>query len=374
MLAKWFSKSTRVTRKVAAAAAAEARPAAAACEVEPLEPRQFLSAALKVENLDIIPGYERLIFNQIGQKNTTYPNYVKDKGVVRLTNTGDQTLSFSNVVISGPFKAVTPLPSSLGPGKSVNVTLQFTATKPPPYTYNQTSYTTKPYSGGTYIGSLTFKTNDPNNGTYKEELAGYYQNKSEDNQEPGLQTIVNLVMNYKTNIAPPKTVDLKQTSTSRVLYGEEIASAYWTVADSARPVGMRQIAAFKGMDFPVSSGWYKKSDKVYKQLYKNDVRTNQSFLPYKEGQPGVAANGTFSPGAGVVFGFKVDREWSDDKLNKKPWGQGHHMRFWPLRDHFGNILPNTYLMSMDYSDAYAVPNEDYQDNVYIISNVKPAGN
>src|SRR4029434_7759855 len=72
-----------------------------------------------------------------------------------------------------------------------------------------------------------------------------------------------------------------------------------------------------------------------------------------------------------AFGFRVDGEWSDPTLNGpvagNPDDQGHHVRFWVLRDKSGNIVPNTYLMSMDYSGI----NYDYQDNVYIVTNLKP---
>src|SRR5262249_50583970 len=48
-------------------------------------------------------------------------------------------------------------------------------------------------------------------------------------------------------------------------------------------------------------------------------------------------------------------------------GYGHHVRFWVARDAAGNIIPNAYFMAMDYSGI----NYDYQDNVYLITNIKP---
>jgi hypothetical protein len=380
MLLKLFKRSGSKSTDVAAGVAeAPSQFATSRCTssrvstIEQLEARQFLSAALKVENLDIIPGYERVIFNKIGTPHPTVPTHTKTTGRVRLTNTGTSTLTFSNVTISGPFKLMSPLPASLARGASATITLQFVATRVPTFTYNQTAGTTRASSGGVWNGTLTFRTNDPRNSTYSEGLSGYYQNRYEDNQEPGLQTIVNVLSDYKTNIAPTKRPTYPNGATTRTLYGEEVNSAYWTVADSTRPVGLRHIAAFKGMTSVTSTGWYLKSNKQYRELYKTDNRANQSLLPYKLNQPTVPAHGTFSPGAGAVFGFKVDKEFSDDKLNNTKGG-GHHIRFYPLRDHFGNVLPNTYLMAMDYSDVYATPNYDFQDNVYVVTNVKPAGN
>jgi hypothetical protein len=44
------------------------------------------------------------------------------------------------------------------------------------------------------------------------------------------------------------------------------------------------------------------------------------------------------------------------------------MRFWTVKDRTGAVVPNTYLMGMDYTGI----NYDYNDNVYLISNVQPA--
>ena len=45
------------------------------------------------------------------------------------------------------------------------------------------------------------------------------------------------------------------------------------------------------------------------------------------------------------------------------------MRFWPLKDRTGVAVPDTYLMSMDSAGI----NYDYNDNLYLISNLRPEG-
>ena len=47
----------------------------------------------------------------------------------------------------------------------------------------------------------------------------------------------------------------------------------------------------------------------------------------------------------------------------------------PVRDHTGAIVPNTYFMCLDYSvGADAVgENFDFQDMVFVVTNVKPVG-
>ena len=77
----------------------------------------------------------------------------------------------------------------------------------------------------------------------------------------------------------------------------------------------------------------------------------------------------------------MDSNYSDDSLNKLDWnhsdpsetpipGTGHSIRFYALRDENGNVIPNTYLMAMDYT-GISYSNYDYQDNIYIVKNVKP---
>ena len=56
-----------------------------------------------------------------------------------------------------------------------------------------------------------------------------------------------------------------------------------------------------------------------------------------------------------------------DQSNGCPGPCGHHVRFWPLVDGSGNIVPNTWLMSMDYAGV----NYDYNDNTFLISNMRP---
>ncbi len=90
---------------------------------------------------------------------------------------------------------------------------------------------------------------------------------------------------------------------------------------------------------------------------------------------GQLAAGTFKPvtqgsDTNPAFGFRFDNEWSDPTRNpqEKPGGgYGHHVRFWVAKDRDGNVIPNTYIVGMDYSGI----NYDYQDNLYLIRNIMP---
>jgi hypothetical protein len=346
--------------------------AAGSTFVEPLESRQLLSAAaLSVQNLDGLPENGRMIFNRINVLDPKVANVVHDRGKLRLRNTGGQTLSIKSLSISGPWKIVGTPPTSIAPGKSVDLTVQFTANKAPAYSYNQTGYYDNPHGGGAYFGSLTIKTNDPVRPTQTEQLAGWWQSQSEHNAEPSLQTIVNLVGNYQTNIATGHQPTLPEPGGKR-LYGEEVSSAYWTVADSTHSVSVRLLAAWHGQGKAVTLGWYGKGSFSSHTVFVASGAEGQSFLPHLQGQPTVPAAGSFSSG-GATFGFKIDAEWTDDKRNPQTGG-GHHIRFYPVRDRNGNRVANTYFMCSDYGSGGGTQNFDFQDEVYLVTNVKPAGN
>jgi len=49
---------------------------------------------------------------------------------------------------------------------------------------------------------------------------------------------------------------------------------------------------------------------------------------------------------------------------------GYAWRIYPAKDANGKTLANTYIFAQDYT-ANEFANWDYQDNIYLISNVKP---
>lgn len=124
---------------------------------------------------------------------------------------------------------------------------------------------------------------------------------------------------------------------------------------------------------PVVFAWYNKGSRSGHNLFTIADSGGQTLLPDQQGKPGTKAAGTFKPTG--PFGFKLDYEFTDDKLNNSG-GAGHHIRAYPLRDHTGAIIPNTYLFGLDYSPGAAATGEnfDYQDEVWIATNIKPAGN
>jgi hypothetical protein len=353
-----------------------ASPPRAFATIEPMEPRQLLAAApaLVLQNLDVVPGNERMVFNRIGHLDAKVPNVVHDRAVLRLRNTGGQTLRINRWQIKGPWIATNNVPASIAPGRFVDVKLKFIANAPPAYTYNQTNGTFNPRKAGAYAGTLTFNTNDPAHPTQVEQLAGWYQDRSESAEEPNLQTMLNLIFNYKTRFATGRVIALPEPS-GKKLYGEEVNSAYWSAADPSKSVSVRQLASWHTQGNPVTLSWFAKGTTTNRKLFTTAGAEGQSFLPHVQGSSSTPAAGSFKPGS-TKFGFKIDYESSVDSRNHASGG-GHHVRFYPVRDHNGRVLANTYFMIMDYSVAGSgagAQNFDFQDNVYVVSNVKPGGN
>ena len=79
----------------------------------------------------------------------------------------------------------------------------------------------------------------------------------------------------------------------------------------------------------------------------------QSFVEAEE--PGAVAAPI------CVAGF-TDSHWMREAFGTIAYG------FFPARDRQGNLIPNTYIVGMDYLGI----NYDYQDNLFLVSNIKAA--
>jgi fibronectin type 3 domain-containing protein len=109
-------------------------------------------------------------------------------------------------------------------------------------------------------------------------------------------------------------------------------------------------------------------------IFRHNKYEGQSLLPHLTNSTTNYAIGTFNGNtSGTPFGFKVDGIFSDDSLNALDNGvpgTGHGMRFYQALDENGNIIPNTWFLAQDYT-GLSYSNYDYQDNTYIITNIRP---
>ena len=295
-----------------------------------------------------------------------------------IENTGDATLTLTSLTISGPWAFVNApagnyAGTTIAPGGSLTVTLQFTQASLPAHSGNQTNDTTQPTGGAVVTGALTINSNDPTTPTKTVTLAGYWQNQSADEEEPNIMTIANTLAGYdtviatSTQLAASNGVDLQNNGSTPTYYGQEVVSSSWVAANSSQPVSIQELAQFEVEGVSDSTFWYSASTLNAHLLMNSTANQGQTLLPtLSNGSPMTA---TFSPSG--AFGFRVDNHYSDDAVNianGDSTDDGHRFRFYPLIDENGNAVPNTWLVAVHNGDL--IP--DYQDAVYIVSNMMPA--
>ena len=366
--------------------------------IEELEARQMLSATLALSNNEGLPNENRLVFNYIQNKNTNTPNVERDEETLTLKNTGTSTLTISSFTLSGPFAVVGTAPAAgtqIAAGGSLPVTIAFNGTTQsgvPAHSVNETNESTNTNGGAATTGSLTITSNDSTTPTQVVTLAGYYQSNSEDNEEPGINTIINTLFGYSTVLASSgqvpnysngqvdndlPNIDSGSTHTA-VYYGQEVYSPTWQAANSTLPVTLTEVATFHTQGNNVQVGYVNGSESspTTHQLFTENGVEGQTLLPSATYSGSTSTGSPYSaniPDSAGPFGLRDDDEYSDNQINLNngnTGGGGHHFRFYPLIDGSGNVVPNTYIVAQDYAILQS-ENYDFQDNVFILTNVVP---
>jgi hypothetical protein len=348
--------------------------------------------SLTLENLDVMPAAQRMSFNLI----TTVPTWqqpltVKDTGILRIHNTGGSLVNVQSVTTSGPFQVVpsVTLPAQLYPTNTLDLTMTFTAT-----------------TGRVNTGSMTITSNDPLAPTLTVALAGFRQVEPQSPNEPTLREIINDVYGFKTVIVGPGQDIDNQGRLEAV--GDEVLSPYWVKADQTQPVNVRMLGAWHTardrMGAPANNSylfWFKKgggtqsSQFIFAATGLDDQRLLPRLLAADGGAVetpdgrGAPAIGSFDPGT-QAFGVRIENEYSDESLQEQeppcppqppnpfpccPAGVtcGHRVRFWPYKDVNGALVPNSYIVSVDWHvPGFTSSNYDYNDETYLFQNMTPA--
>jgi hypothetical protein len=305
------------------------------------------------ESLDGYPASDRLVFSRFKAGDPNFPNTAfHDQAKVRVRNTGTSALNISSLVVTGNFQLLSPTGAqTVNPGKFIDVLIQFTG-----------GATT-----GVRTGALTINSNDVDEPAKVITLVGFNQAKPEGNNEAPLATMINSVFGYQTVFTNAGQTITNGGKVEAV--GEEILSPYWFRANTLLPITVKQLTAFHTQNNPAQFRWFNKGSTTMNNLFSSAGVDAQTIFPRQEGNLSALAAASFTPGS-TAFGFRVDNEWSDPKKNvqEQPGGgYGHHVRFFPLRNTKGDLVPDTYMMVMDYQGI----NYDYNDNTYIITNIRP---
>lgn len=217
-------------------------------------------------------------------------------------------------------------------------------------------------SAGLRSATLTLTTSDPARPTISFYLRGFFQTAPE-TTEPAIADVLSA-------FALNSTIDLPLSS-QYVARGDEVLSFRWRRADTNQPVYVRQLSAHHdccgaGTTFQISG--------TGGDSFTHAPVDGQSFLPLE--------NGTSTPAEMVVTPtdatFVISAGgYASDSCEGELGGEGscdmHGLRFWKLRDNLGTLVPNAYLVVQDsVSECGLIGSCDWNDNVYIITNIAPA--
>ncbi|WP_157974430.1 PKD domain-containing protein, partial [Lewinella sp. IMCC34183] len=278
-----------------------------------------------------------------------------DVDVLTITNTGNATLTITDVTLSGAlagnFSFVGPRQISLAPASSQ----QYRITFDPPNNAGNLGY--QPVT-------MTFGTNT-DQGDYTVGLYGLKVRGYGGGNEPPLQDVVKTLgfdINVGWNtVAGPTDIGP---------YGEEVLEPLF---QSAGPGGVTitAVARYSPQE-RLPFGWYQVDGNgltVHNQvgILKDGESESQMLYPPRESGDRTT---TFTPRGAFglyVYSNSFNRyNYTEDSKNDPADGLTHRARVYPVRDRQGNPVQNSYLVG--FEDA---ANGDYQDYLFLITNAQP---
>lgn len=353
---------------VAVAADNSTSPASAVVSARP----QNASGTIAIENLDRLPYNDRLVFNRADCCTSLA---FHRQSTVRISNIGTTPLNVNSIAISGTdpswfqlTQAANVGPFTIDVGGFRDVAIRFVRDQ------NFTGPTDDPANPGLIQGPrnaiLTISSSDPSKPSQLVELSGYNSPRQGGSNEATLQEVadnfgygtifLNAGQSLRTNGSYP--------AGSLVAVGDEVLSGFWLRANGEEPVYVRQLVASSrtasGETFRFSGS----------PTIRHGGNEYQSYLPLNNLVPAGPTEMTITPSTTAPFeifvgGLGTNRAFADAT-------KAHGVRLWPLRDREGRLVPNSYIVGHDYvstvgSTAGGV-NYDYQDNVYLVTNIRPA--
>ncbi|WP_188584539.1 putative Ig domain-containing protein, partial [Dyadobacter sediminis] len=290
-----------------------------------------------------------LIFDAL--KNTTVTRRLT------ITNTGTGTLDLGSIGITGSNAASFTVKPVSVEGQPSETSLAAEQTKMLDISFTPGNLTVVT----TFEAALVINSNAANApvlgiGLYAMSLNGY-----EGSNEPPLQTVVN-TLGYKINVGWTNLANGVQAT----MKGEEVPVQLFEKAGDG-PVGITPVARYSpNQELPF--GFYTNNGAVDLNLVgklSGVFGQHNALFPQI-----VAGSDQFTPqdAFGIyVVGLENRLSYTQDALNASGPAL-HAVRTYPLKDRQGNLVANSYLVC--FEDA---SNGDYQDYVFVLSNVIAAG-
>jgi len=214
-----------------------------------------------------------------------------------------------------------------------------------------------------YETKLQLKSTDGQ--TASVDLVGIFMNKPEGSRETPLADLVR-AFGYTTDLGANNEGTFTSSPPDAPLAGDEVRSVLWERVDANRPVTVRQLAAFHSCcveadDFSIflNGGTF--------ASFKHDQHYAQTIFPLLEGGTQVAG---MNAEPNTPFEIRIAGGFSTDPTKGIVTGD-LSVRLWPARDQSGRLIPDTFLVTFDHTSKMP-PNYDFQDDLYLLTNVRPA--
>ncbi|WP_147264145.1 OmpL47-type beta-barrel domain-containing protein [Desertihabitans brevis] len=325
---------------------------------------QLGNGDLTLTNPEAAPFHDRLVMSRI-QSTASNPSNA-DTAVVRLGNNGSAPLQVLGLQVADPddFELVNPpqLPATVAVGSQLTLTVRFTGVGSGQNT--------------AFESELRIRHNGSDGPSAVVELGAIWQSQSEGGNEPDVAEIVEAFGVGTTIVGSGQQVN---NSGRLEKIGDEVHSRTWRRLNTSQPVTVRQLAAYHTCcNNTAAFGWHPVGNKgSFNRVLTHNGAWAQTLRPRIQGSGTNPALASFTPGP-ATWSWRIDPESSDWTLNDTSPDScgsgnagcqlGHHIRIWPVEDREGQAVPGQYFVTMDYSGI----NYDYNDNVYLVTNVAPA--
>jgi hypothetical protein len=322
------------------------------------------AAGLTGTNLDApaaLPMPDRMVFNRI-----QYPDErreaVHDTGTLRLGNSAGRGIKVTELAVTGPYQLVSApkLPATIAPGKHLDLKVRFTAR-------------TGAARGSVKTGTLKITTNAPGDEPSPTiTLSGWWQRVSEHGEEPSVRRMTAL---FGLHVALPASI--YSNGAVRKFSADEVLSPYWRRRDPAVPATIEEIAVWFRYGRANHVTWFAPGSTAAQPWSSSAANQDQTLLPHAGSTGNAPSTGDIEPAG--AFGFTVDKQSSDPARNSAKADLAHgcgapqcgqHVRAFQLHAADGSVLKGTYLIMED--DATSKVTWDYNDHLYLVSNVQPA--
>ncbi|WP_348525649.1 malectin domain-containing carbohydrate-binding protein [Litorihabitans aurantiacus] len=303
-----------------------------------------------------IPGlYEDVLVmhrvNSLGSSEAHQTLKYNDTVTLTVGNTGTKDLRITSLDLggaAGQFEIVgaPTLPLLIAPGASVPLTVKFVATTG---------------SRGVRTGTLTMATSDPAAANRVVQLRGGYMTAPEGGSELSLEHIFQLYGATTTSGVPASATSIGNGSEipGSPLNGDEVRSFQWKRLDNTKPVQAVQLAAFHGCCGQTENFAINGASATHAGPY------GQAIYPLRSDgtKTAISTSPTGNFGITVAGQSTTQTQWMAVKM-------------WPVKDASGKTVPGAWFAGHDYISSPAQcgtgpTNCDFQDNVYLVTNILP---